>query len=106
MKDRKVDTAKRGICVFVAAVNDEVRVDALKLVCKLRKACISAELDVKKRNLARQLEYADALGIPFVAIVGKKELEGGLVKLRDMKARKETEVKVEDLTKILGERCP
>jgi histidyl-tRNA synthetase len=83
--------------VFVAAVNDWVRPDALKIVQSVRNDGIAAETDIAGRKLAKQMEWAGAAGFPFVAIVGPEELKKGSVKLRDMKTGKEKLVKTEKL---------
>jgi histidyl-tRNA synthetase len=75
--------------VFVAAVNDEVRQQTLSIAAKLRDARIPSDVDVKRKSLAKQLEYANSLGIPYALIVGPQELKSGQFKLRDMKKRTE-----------------
>jgi histidyl-tRNA synthetase len=75
--------------VFVAAVNDDIRQRALAIANELRALRIPSDVDVKRRSLAKQLEYADSLGIPYALIVGPQEVESGRFKLRDM--RKHTE---------------
>ena len=75
--------------VFVAAVNDEVRQHTLSIAAKLRDARIPSDVDVKRKSLAKQLEYANSLGIPYALIVGPQELKSGQFKLRDMKKRTE-----------------
>jgi histidyl-tRNA synthetase len=72
-----------------------------KLVSILRKAGISVDFNLKERSLAKQLEYADSLKIPYVAIVGKREVERGLIRLRDMERRVEKEVSLDELLKFL-----
>lgn len=90
MKERgMVKETKSKTKVFVASVNDEVRDDALTLSQKLRQNGISADFDLKNRNLTKQLEYADKLGIPYVLIVGKEELKKGEFKLKNMGREKE-----------------
>jgi len=59
---------------------------------------------LRGRKLTRQLEYADALKIPFVIILGEAELKKGVVRLRDMEKREEFEVKREEVVKFLSER--
>ena len=83
--------------VFVAAVNDLARPDALKILQGLRNDGIAAETDIAGRKLAKQMEWAGSAGFPFVAIVGPEELKKGSVKLRDMKTGKEKLVKTEKL---------
>ena len=102
MKDRKmIKRSKSKVKVFVAAVNDSVRENVLEIIQQLRKNNIQSDFDLKIRNLTRQLEYADSLGIPYTVIVGKKELDKGIVKIRDMRQRKETEVKTTELMELL-----
>jgi len=75
--------------VFVAAVNDEVRQQVFSIAAKLRDARIPSDVDVKRKSLAKQLEYANSLGIPYALIVGPQEVKSGQFKLRDMRNRTE-----------------
>ena len=83
--------------VFVAAVNDEVRQHALSIAAKLRNARIPSDVDVKRKSLAKQLEYANSLGIPYALIVGPQELKSGQFKLRDMKKRTEETLTLDEI---------
>jgi histidyl-tRNA synthetase len=83
--------------VFVAAVNDEVRQHTLSIAAKLRDARIASDVDVKHKSLAKQLEYANSLGIPYALIVGPQELKSGQVKLRDMKKRTEETLTLDEI---------
>jgi histidyl-tRNA synthetase len=53
------------------------------------------------KNLTKQLEYADSLGIPYVLIVGRKELETKKFKLKDMKNKTERELTIEEIVGLL-----
>jgi histidyl-tRNA synthetase len=83
--------------VFVAAVNDEVRQHALSIAAKLRDARIPSDVDVKRKSLAKQLEYANSLGIPYALIIGPQELKSGQFKLRDMKKRTEETLTLDEI---------
>jgi len=87
--------------VFVAAVNDAVRQQALTVADKLRTARISTDIDVKHRSLAKQLEYADSLGIAYTLIVGPQELESGKFKLRDMRKRTEQNLTFDEIVTLI-----
>jgi len=101
MKEEKIfDLPKTKVKVFVANVNDDVKGEAIKIANKLRKDGISCLVDLMNRNLTKQLEYADSLDIPYVVIVGPEELKRKVVKVKDMKKKKESEVKIEELSKI------
>ncbi len=83
--------------VFVAAVNDEVRQEALAIANRLRGFKIPTDVDVKRKSLARQLEYADSLGIPYTLVVGPTEIESGRFKLRDMRKRTEEALSLDEI---------
>ncbi|MBN2203196.1 MAG: histidine--tRNA ligase [Candidatus Aenigmarchaeota archaeon] len=99
IKEKKLIVPKSSLKVFVSAVNDKVRKDALKIVGLLRENDISVDYDLRSRKLSKQFEYASSMGIPYVIIVGPKELEKKSVTLRDMNSGKEEMVKIDDLAK-------
>jgi histidyl-tRNA synthetase len=53
---------------FVACAEEDRRVDALELVTELRRAGLSAELDLGGRSLKGQLKHADRMGALVVLI--------------------------------------
>lgn len=63
--------------------------ESMKIAQQLREAGINTDTDSMDRGPSKNLEYANSLGIPYVAFVGKKELEENKVKLRDMGSGKE-----------------
>ena len=83
--------------VYVAPVNKDVRVEALKIATQLRSSGFCVETDVMERNLRKQFEYVNAKGIRYCVIVGPKELKDGEVTVRDMVSGKERKVKIEEL---------
>lgn len=94
---------RSGPIVFVASANDAVRKEAIGMAQRLRAEGISAEFDLKGRSLRGQLEYAAGSGIPYALIIGPRELEKGVVRLRDLGARSEEELRTEDCLKRLSE---
>jgi len=83
--------------VYVAAVNDQVRQQAYAVAARLRSLGIPSDIDVKRKSLAKQLEYANSLGIPYALIVGPQEIESGRFKLRDMKKRTEDTLTLDEI---------
>lgn len=88
--------------VFVAAASDDVREEALKTAMRLRAEGVSCEVDLMSRKLDRQLKYADAKGIRYVVIVGRREIEEGVFRLRDMLERKEVILSWSQLIEEVG----
>ncbi len=89
--------------VFVAAARDEPRLKkaAMETVQKLRKEGIPAETDLMGRKLKQCLDYADRLDIPYMVIIGEKELRSDRLTLRDMKKREQKIVVFERVLKEL-----
>ena len=107
MKRRKmVEERRSSVKAFVAYPNQSILNEVLKLVKELRSSNIKTDFDLRGRKLTRQLEYADALKIPYVIILGETELKKGVVRVRDMQKREEFEVKREEVAKFLSERRP
>jgi histidyl-tRNA synthetase len=86
---------------FVANVNEEVALDAIKIGRELVDRGISTEVDIMGRKLVRQLEYANNKGIPYVLIVGPEELKIGKFKLKDMRAKKEILADFESIARTI-----
>ena len=70
--------------VFIAQVgsfNLEYCIDAAS---KMRAAGIYVDMGLTEKGISKQLEYANAAGIPFVAIIGAKEKAEGKLRLKNM----------------------
>jgi len=103
MKDEKMfDLPKTRVKAFVANVDEKVKNEVIKIDQKLRKKGIACQIDLMNRNLTKQLEYADKLGIPYCIIVGEKELRSKKFKLRDMKKKTEEDLKLEEIIKVIN----
>jgi len=72
----------RTLPVFLAFTPD-VKVQATKIARELRK-CVPLVIDVMGRSLSAQLKAAASAGANYVVIVGKDELDAGMLTLRDM----------------------
>ncbi|MBI5811048.1 MAG: 6,7-dimethyl-8-ribityllumazine synthase, partial [Deltaproteobacteria bacterium] len=63
---------------------------------------ICCETDLNERNLRKQFDYANALGIPYVAVIGEKELSQKKLTLKDMKSGKEELLSIEQAIERAG----
>ncbi len=89
-----------GTKIFVVPIGKEMQVPALELVQKIRALGINASMDLNSRGISKNLDYANKVGIPFVAILGEKELKKKEFSLKNMKTGKEQKVKIIDLKKL------
>jgi histidyl-tRNA synthetase len=94
--------AERGKRALVLAINEALKVEALKIAQQLRHAGVTVEFEVMGRKMAKALEDADKRKVDFVVIVGERELKEGAVMLRDLAKREQSVVPVKELTEKLG----
>ncbi|MDE5886654.1 MAG: histidine--tRNA ligase [Muribaculaceae bacterium] len=69
--------------LFVNFGEKEARAAAV-IAKDLRAAGISCELYPDNAKMKKQMGYADALAIPFVALLGESEIEEGVINVKDM----------------------
>ncbi|MBU0978351.1 histidine--tRNA ligase [Patescibacteria group bacterium] len=80
--------------VLVTIFDDESQVESLKVASQLRQAGIRVEVYPAVDKLARQFKLADQKQIPFALVIGQTEIEKGLVTLKDMRTRTQSEVTI------------
>ncbi len=83
--------------VYVVALGEEAKREALKLLNALRKNGIAADTDYENKSLKGALRKANDLGAKFAVIIGEDELKKGIVTLKDMTSGEQKEVKSENL---------
>ncbi len=74
---------------------------SLAAVKKLRAAGIACELYPDSAKLKKQMAYANASGIPFVAIIGESEAAAGTVTIKNMTEGTQSTVTVDEAAEIL-----
>ena len=65
---------------------DKEAAASLRLIKELRGAGVAAELYPDAAKMKKQMAYANALSIPYVAIIGESELQAGTVTLKNMES--------------------
>jgi len=90
--------------IYVTPAKEEVRLEAIKIAQRLRRENIPTDIDLMGRKLDKSLEFADKKGIPFVIIVGPRDLKEGFVILRDMKTRLQEKIKVSRIIDVVKDR--
>ncbi|MBU0662231.1 MAG: ATP phosphoribosyltransferase regulatory subunit [Candidatus Diapherotrites archaeon] len=102
MKERAekggVKAARTNARVFVIPVQAEE--ECVKFVQKLRAQGVNADMDIVGRGPSKNLDFANKMGIPYVIVLGKRELEKGEFALKDMESGKERKLKIKDIKKL------
>lgn len=90
-----------GTTVLFINFGDKEAARCIEIASALRAHGIAAELYPDSAKMKKQMAYANAQGIPFVALVGESELEAHTVSLKDMTTGQQTQMSVEELIKKL-----
>ena len=102
VKEKKIfELPKTNIKVFVIPVNKNLIPYALEISQKIRKEKINCIIDLMNRKLSKNFEYANSQKIPFVIIIGEKEIKQNKLRLRDMVTGKEELLDMKDIIKKL-----
>ena len=73
----------------------------LKLARATREAGIATEVFPDAAKMKKQMNYANARQIPFVALVGESEMEQNLIALKNMTTGEQQQVSLEQLIQII-----
>jgi len=84
-----------AVRLYVVAVSAAAREAAFRLTQQVRRAGVATDMAFGKRSLKGNLRHADRLGAVFVALLGDRELERGVVTLRSMESGAQEEVPLE-----------
>jgi histidyl-tRNA synthetase len=75
----------------------------LPLLAKVRTAGIRAELYPEAAKMKKQMTYANAKKIPFVALVGEKEMQEGRINLKNMQSGEQESLTPDELIVRIAE---
>ncbi len=86
--------------VLVVPIN--MVAEALETAQALRKNCIPTDFALGKKGVSKNLEYANALKIPYVIIIGEEEVKKKKILLKDMISGTEQLLSLKDAVKRLS----
>ena len=95
VKLTKTELVKTVTHVYIIPIKTTKQ--ALEIAQNLRKIGIKTDVDLIGRGLSKNLDYADKLRIPYIIIVGPKDLEKNQVTVRNMKTGKEEKVLIKNI---------
>ncbi|MGB7537921.1 MAG: histidine--tRNA ligase [Anaerolineales bacterium] len=106
LKKREKEPALRVVPadVLVTTFSAQERDAAMRIAQELRKSGIAVEWYPSAERLPKQLKYADALGIPLAVIAGPDEIRDGKATLKDLAARDQVTVRMDELAKEIRKR--
>jgi histidyl-tRNA synthetase len=87
--------------VFVVPLGDDAARRAFTLVTELRRAGVSVDSSFGGRGIKGAMKAADRSGADFALIVGERDLEAGVVQMKDLRTGDQTAVRFEDVQSAL-----
>jgi histidyl-tRNA synthetase len=102
IKEKEQLTKRTLAKVLVIPINTQK--ESLQIVEQLRNENINADFDLNGRGMSKNLQYANALGIPYVIIIGGDELKKNKVLLRDMVTGDQKLLAVKSVIKMLKQK--
>ncbi|NJB82308.1 histidine--tRNA ligase [Wenyingzhuangia aestuarii] len=86
--------------LFINFGNDEA-LYATKAIAKLRQGGIKSELYPSAAKMKKQMMYANRRSIPFVVLVGEKEMEEDTYTVKNMESGKQMMYKLNELLEVI-----
>ena len=82
---------------YVIPIGASMQAKALEVLVSLRRAGVSADIDLLGRGPSKNLDYANAIRARFAVLAGETELKKGLVAVKDLDSGAQEEMKLDDL---------
>ncbi len=89
--------------LYIVTFDRETYSFAWKIASQLREKGLPVQVDLMRRNIKKQQEYARKKGIPIVAFLGRKELETGKITLYYRETEKREEIPLNQLVDKIKE---
>jgi histidyl-tRNA synthetase len=96
------DDTARSTRVLFANFGEAEALASLRIIKELRAAGVAAEIYPDASKMKKQIAYANALGVPFFAMVGETELANGTVALKNMATGEQNTVAINELAAAVG----
>ena len=93
--------AVNGTELMFVNFGDKAAAFSMSMLAKVRAAGIRAEIFPDAAKMKKQMSYANAKSVPFVAIVGENEMNEGKAMLKNMETGEQNLVSVEELIAAL-----
>jgi histidyl-tRNA synthetase len=97
---KKLDLDQRKLNLFIAALGDEAKAFAVKLIRDLRGQNVTCETDYLQRSLKAQMREANRQKAEKVLIIGEEEMRKGKALLKDMQNGEQQEIDLEQAGRI------
>lgn len=88
---------KQNLKLLFVTFDKESFMFAYKALIQVRQAGINAELYPEPVKMKKQMKYANARNVPYVALIGSHELENSVITIKDMTTGSQNTLSVREL---------
>lgn len=92
---------KSSLDVLFVRLDDKALSDVVQTAAGLRAEGFSVSVYPESTKLGKQFKYAESVGARYVAIMGSRELEAGVVEIKDLETGLQEAVPVEQLASFV-----
>ena len=90
-------TPPAPIDLYVGVLGQAAKIEAYKIVTKLRDAGVIVETDYMDRSVKAQMKYANKIGAKNTIIIGENEITEGKAVIKNMDSHEQTEVLLSEI---------
>jgi threonyl-tRNA synthetase len=91
--------------VRVVPVSSEYLEEALKIADEIERASIRVDVDDRDESVPRKIRDAEVEWVPFIVVVGEKEVKEGLLSVRVREKRETITMRLVELIELIGKEC-
>lgn len=95
---------KKDIDILFLALDDQSHQYAFGIATELRDSGIPCDVYPEPAKMKKQMTYANARNVPFVAIIGETERTSGKISIKNMSTGEQTDVLKSDLKAYIGQK--
>lgn len=93
------------IQVRVIPVSSEYMSKAIEIAESIEKAGIRVDIDDRDETVSKRIREAEVEWIPYVVVIGKREVEGGVLSVRIRAKRETVSMTLNELIELINEEC-
>lgn len=100
-REGKVPARAAKLDAYLVPIGDAARLEAVRIASSLRAEGLAVDVDLMRRNPTKNMDYANSAGARLVVLLGPKELEQGVVTVKDMATGAQEQVAKAELARRL-----
>jgi threonyl-tRNA synthetase len=80
-------------------ISDKFTEEAEKMAQQMEAACVRVDIDERQMTLQKRVREAEMEWVPYVIVVGQKEIDSGVLQVRDRRTKGLRQMKLQELLK-------